>query len=130
MDSQIILNDIKKLVIDTTLFDELNGYLSGNANFFEITGIVHREVKHSNFLAWLLDPSEKHGLSDWFFKKILENIDISQIESRNNTEIISILLDNYSEDLTLLTEWTLPGSTKRIDILAVSEKHKLVKVGS
>ena len=31
-------------------------------NIFEVLGITKTEIRHSNFLAWLLDPKEAHGL--------------------------------------------------------------------
>ena len=120
------LRILKKFVTDTTVFDELNAYLTKGVNVFEIAGIINREVKHSMFLAWLLDPSEKHGLNDWFFKKILENLDVTAINGRSDTDVINTLLYNYSDDLDVFTEWTLSGKIKRADILAVSEENKLV----
>ena len=34
-------------------------------NIFKILGVSHYEIRHSNFLAWLLDPYESHGVGDW-----------------------------------------------------------------
>ncbi|MEO0536712.1 MAG: PD-(D/E)XK nuclease family protein [Cyanobacteria bacterium P01_A01_bin.123] len=34
-------------------------------------GMVRQEIKHSNFLQFLLNPSEKHQLGDLFLKKLL-----------------------------------------------------------
>jgi hypothetical protein len=40
-------------------------------NVFEVLGAVQQEVRHSNFLAWLLNPSQNHGLGDYFLKRFL-----------------------------------------------------------
>jgi hypothetical protein len=41
-------------------------------NIFAVLGVERSEVQHSNFLAYLLDPSEKHGLGDKFLKRFLQ----------------------------------------------------------
>ncbi len=43
----------------------------GRFNIFDALGIARREINHSNFLAWLLDPSESHGQGDLFLKAVL-----------------------------------------------------------
>ncbi len=40
-------------------------------NIFNILKIEEREIRHSNFLAWLLDPKESHGLNEYFLKWFL-----------------------------------------------------------
>ena len=35
-------------------------------NIFEAMGAVHVEVRHSEFLSFLLDPYQNHGLGDTF----------------------------------------------------------------
>lgn len=39
-------------------------------NIFEVLGITKTEIRHSNFLAWLLDPKEAHGLGDRFLRAL------------------------------------------------------------
>ena len=43
-------------------------------NFFQILKVERREIRHSNFLAWLLDPNGSHGLSELFTKWFLRDI--------------------------------------------------------
>ena len=50
-------------------------------NLFEALNITRQEIRHSRFLAYLLDPSETHGLGDKFLRAILlavigENADV------------------------------------------------------
>ncbi len=43
----------------------------GQFNIFEAVGMVRQEIRHSHFLAFLLNPSENHGLDDLFLKQLL-----------------------------------------------------------
>ena len=43
-------------------------------NIFDALRIVHAEIRHSNFLAWLLDPAESHGLGGLFLKAVLMDL--------------------------------------------------------
>lgn len=43
-------------------------------NIFKITNAARYEIRHSNFLAWLLNPKEGHGLGDIFIKRVLRDI--------------------------------------------------------
>jgi len=40
-------------------------------NLFEVLGCRRREQVHSSFLAWLLDPTEAHGLGDSFLRQLM-----------------------------------------------------------
>ena len=40
-------------------------------NIFEATDMGRREIKHTKFLCYLLDPNESHGLGDTFIKNFL-----------------------------------------------------------
>lgn len=53
-------------------------------NIFSALNISHYEIRHSNFLGWLLDPSGNHGLNDIFLKRIL----------------IHLLVDNRSKNVS------------------------------
>jgi hypothetical protein len=78
-------------------------------NLFEALGIVRNEIRHSNFLAWLLDPYQNHGLGDIFIRRFLRDvfsdervpqrsiidadiIDLSKIEIRREWCHIDILI--------------------------------------
>ena len=70
-------------------------------NFFDITLISEREVSHSAFLAWLLNPKENHGLNDLFLQYILHKIKFNE---------------KYAiKDIVVETEIT--GIRRRIDII-------------
>ena len=54
-------------------FDRLDLGLK-NPNIFQILRIAKNEIRHSNFLSWLLDPSQSHKLGDIFLKRFLREV--------------------------------------------------------
>jgi hypothetical protein len=73
--------DIPDVVIKdsmNTLVSDLNlkrlQKLIGRFNTFRVLGIENMEIKHSQMLAWLLTPSESHGLGDQFLRKYLMSL--------------------------------------------------------
>lgn len=46
----------------------------GRFNIFDALGIARAEIRHSNFFAWLLTPSESHGQGDLFLKSLLMDV--------------------------------------------------------
>ena len=43
-------------------------------NLFEAVGVVRHELRHSDFLAYLLNPSQHHGLGADFLKELLQAV--------------------------------------------------------
>lgn len=41
-------------------------------NIFDAVGMSSQEIRHSTFLAFLLDPSESHGLHDSFLRSLIQ----------------------------------------------------------
>ena len=58
------------LVNDLDQFSRGKHFPSG-LNIFEAVGLDRQEIRHSNFLAFLLRPQESHGLSDAFLKRLI-----------------------------------------------------------
>ena len=46
----------------------------GRFNIFDALRATRDELKHSNFLAWLLDPTESHGQGALFLKAVLMDL--------------------------------------------------------
>ena len=61
---------LERFIVDNPDLEALEAKIS-RFNIFEAVGMVRQEIKHSNFLQFLLDPSEKHQLGDRFLKKLL-----------------------------------------------------------
>lgn len=61
------LND---LIVNSPEFSELEAKL-GDFNLFQVLRSEFSELKHSNVLGWLMNPSESHGLDATFLQKWL-----------------------------------------------------------
>jgi hypothetical protein len=118
---------LEALVFANPELDELEILLS-EFNLFEAVGAVNQELRHSNFLAFLLDPNQSHGLSDAFLTRFLR----TALQSAPGSEQRVSPLDLHVWELggtTVLREW------QHIDILLLNEARKLAvvienKVGS
>lgn len=52
---------LQNLLLDIQCLDRLSKW-SNRFNLFDVLKISGTEIRHSNVLAWLLDPNENHGL--------------------------------------------------------------------
>jgi hypothetical protein len=89
-------------------------------NLFVALGAVNAEIKHSAFLAWLLDPNGNHGFGDLIVKRLLQRSILNATRSGGITPIDLDLMD--LSDLEIRREWS------EIDILLVSEVNRLAVV--
>ena len=48
--------------------------LVGKFNIFRVLRFEYGELRHSNMLAWLFDPTQSHGLGDLFLRRWLMRI--------------------------------------------------------
>ncbi|HZW56268.1 MAG TPA: PD-(D/E)XK nuclease family protein [Nitrososphaerales archaeon] len=71
------LNDLVEEVDLASLEKRLNQF-----SIFEALRITEAEVKHSQFLSWLLNPQETHALGDDFQKVFLNFCEIQQCLSK------------------------------------------------
>lgn len=119
------MNALLDLVKDIHCFDKLETWIQGN-NIFDILKISRAEIRHSNMLAWLLDPNESHGVGNAFLYSFLAILaDDSNIDN-------SIILKLLVSDLKLAQvyrEWN------HIDVLITfPNKETLIaienKIGS
>jgi hypothetical protein len=100
---------LQALLLDDDWPSCLNEWLYG-VNIFDVLKVSRTEIRHSNMLAWLLDPRESHGFGtaflDGFLKRICKNADVD--------EKTPFLIANW-ENATVSREW---GTEKRrLDIL-------------
>jgi len=72
-DDATALAALERFVIDNDDLLALEERI-GRFNIFDALGIVRTEIRHSNFLAWLLDPNESHGQGALFLKAILMDL--------------------------------------------------------
>ena len=69
----IDLEALDNFVCDNAELQDLERRV-GRFNLFDALKIGDREIRHSNFLAWLLDPAESHGRGDRYLKAVLMDL--------------------------------------------------------
>jgi hypothetical protein len=116
------VDDIKlleALILEEPDLEELEAQLE-EFNIFEALGAVRVEVRHSDFLAFLLNPQQNHGLGDVFVKRLLQKaLSVAQ----NYTPITSLDLDIWDlDELTVQREW------QNIDLFLFDDKTKIAVV--
>jgi hypothetical protein len=85
---------------------------------FRALRVEHHEVRHSNFLAWLIDPLESHGQGSLFFRGFLEAV-TTAIE--NGALAKRLLLDESSaQDVKIRRE------KDRLDLHIILNQPKIV----
>ena len=89
-------------------------------NLFEALGAVSGELRHSNFLGFLLDPAGAHGLKDRFLSRFL----IRAIEGTARPSPISIIELGGLD----LSASTVQRESDQIDLLVINEPHQLVVI--
>lgn len=72
-DHESTLRDLNELVVNCPALTKLEGLL-GNFNIFQVLRSERNELRHSNVLAWLFNPSESHGLGETFLRKWLMQV--------------------------------------------------------
>lgn len=111
--------------------DKIESKKTTGINIFDAVGMSTQEVKHSAFLAWLLDPNKPHGLGNAVLKLLLEKVRAYPAINRipSNAEIIAKISEDFSDslqnapDLIVETEKVLFDPNSRIDIFIRSDKN-------
>lgn len=81
-------------------------------NIFDAIGATHRELWHSDFLAFLLNPKQNHGLGDEFTKQLLRHAipELSEIDSledvlvRREYRYTDILIEDAQQEISVIIE--------------------------
>jgi hypothetical protein len=64
---------LEAFVVENDDLEQLESLLA-QFNIFEAIGAVRQELRHSDFLGFLLDPAQNHGLDDLFLKRLLMRV--------------------------------------------------------
>lgn len=89
-------------------------------NLFEAVGVVRHELRHSDFLAFLLDPGQSHGLGTAFLVELLQSVRLTTQDDSGRR-----LFDVNGLDLSrayVLREW------HHINILVVDDINRLAVI--
>lgn len=111
-------------------FDNLHKFIANNYdlenleaklkefNPFEVLKVDQYEIRHSNVISWLLNPSENHNLGDSFIKKFLAEVIINNENLETDFTVFNAQEISY-HDFIIRREW------KDIDIFITSKANKL-----
>ena len=136
--TQKIINRLDELVNE---LENVRAITDDDINVFTEVGLGHHEIRHSTFLARLLDPSKPHGLGNLMLKKLCEALpnykttvqDLPSNYQRNElilSRISQSEMDAFvsSDDIVVMTERVGDENNSRIDILLTSESAETVLV--
>jgi len=68
-----LVGDLERFVVGNDDLRELESRI-GRFNVFEALRIARVEIRHSNFLAWILDPAESHGQGGTFLEAMMMDL--------------------------------------------------------
>jgi hypothetical protein len=91
---------LESLLIDSDF--ELLELELAKQNIFDILRISRAEIRHSNFLAWLLDPNESHNLGRYFLRRFL--MDIFRDKRNPNVDLADVDRLDY-QNVEIRREW-------------------------
>jgi len=96
-------------------------------NVFNVLKLENAEIRHSNFLGWLLTPYKNHLLGDDFLKELFKIILKDHANNQDiSTNISDIIFNDFSDAQITLEKMTDEG--RRIDIFIESKKNDFVCV--
>ena len=112
--------ELKRLLLDEE-FTSIQSLVNEEINLMSILRVAHKELQHSNLLAWLFDPNGTHKLNDFFIKEFIklyykEN-EYKDLGSKKSLSVFDFINLNFS-DLEIKREH------KNIDILILSKSNR------
>ena len=110
---------LESFLLDIDCLNELNPWLD-DMNIFEILKMSKMEIRHSNFLAWLLNPNENHSFGDRILKDVICHI------IKHNNEIIDKAFNIFNTTLWNYESFNVYREKDNIDILIVSNTLKVL----
>jgi len=88
-------------------------------NLFEALGVVRSELRHSDFLAFLLDPSSSHGLGDIFLRRFLQSVVLGATDRKLDVSALQFGVWD-------LKDCIVERERANIDVLIVSDRNRFV----
>ena len=116
---------LEALIVDDDDLGKLEAMIA-EFNIFEAIGAVRSELRHSDALAFLLDPSESHGLGDAFLRRFLQRV----LAMAHRAPASPVDVDVWDlDDAEVRREWS------NIDVLILDPSNKFAviienKIGS
>ena len=93
----------------------------GRFNIFDALSIARVEIRHSNYLAWILTPGESHGQGDLFLKSLLMDILRRARQAGVTPPVSPVELDGADlKGVEIRREW------RNIDMLITCDEPRFV----
>jgi hypothetical protein len=111
---------LKELMLDED-FTSLQNLVNEEVNLMEILRVSHKELQHSNFLAWFFNPNETHNLGDFALKEFIKiYFKENQFQNLGNEAGLSVFdfVQLDFDDLEIRREY------KNIDLIFLSRKNQ------
>lgn len=120
MNGESDLQSLERFVVDNDELLLLEEQV-GRFNIFDALGVARAEIRHSNFLAWLISPNESHSQGDLFLKALLMDL-LRRARQQGLTPPVSpVEIDGADlQGVEIRREW------KNIDLLLTSENPSFV----
>lgn len=111
---------LKELMLDED-FTSLQNLVNEEVNLMEILRVSHKELQHSNFLAWFFDPNGTHNLGDFALKEFIkiyfrEN-EFQNLGNETGLSVFDFVQLDF-DDLEIRREY------KNIDLIFLSRKNE------
>jgi hypothetical protein len=116
MDKESAQKALNAFLVDNQELEKLDARLSA-FNLFNILRIEQVEIRHSNVLAWLLNPHESHGLGPTFLRRFMSRLLMENNEAKTKLTPAKVELMNFN-DVEVMREW------QNIDILVSSPSNQ------
>lgn len=104
---------LKDFLLDIGCLDQLAEW-ANKFNLFDVLKISRTEIRHSNMLAWLMDPMENHGLDDAVLTGFIQYY---VTNGADDDEVFDILLTD-TNGFEIRREW------RKIDLMAISHEAR------
>jgi hypothetical protein len=118
MDDQSQKNLLEKFVYENHDLEKLEK-IANEFNIFTALKMEHKELKHSDMLAWLLNPRENHGMDDYFVKSFISRCLSNNSGNDNGLSIINV--DSWD-----LSDAEVYREKSNIDIVIKSKINRFV----
>lgn len=112
--------ELKELMLDED-FTSLQNLVNEEVNLMDILRVSHKELQHSNFLAWFFNPTESHNLGEFALKEFIKiYFKENQFQNLRNETGLSVFdfVQLDFEDLEIRREY------KNIDLIFLSRKNE------
>ncbi|MDX1914134.1 MAG: PD-(D/E)XK nuclease family protein [Methylophilus sp.] len=110
------MNELLSKLITDDDFERMRLELNA-PNIFSALAVQRKEIRHSNFIGYLLDPNETHQLNDLVLRRVLRDI---FNESKNNLRNIFDADDIDYSNVEIRREW------RNIDVLIILKEDVVV----